>query len=553
MLSIMVTTFMAFWSTAEASEGWGEYTYYLGDLHAHSGASLDGGSSDLGDEHETCGAIDDIVDTAIWNGLDFLAMSDHSNGNPASTEVDYLFVQSTTLEGHAPKDGFIVLPAAEVFFTLGQGQRLGHKNLILFGSDAELESLTLQDAQPVGTANSVISDCDHIRTWMNQVQSNLGPALIIPHHPALKAPMPTDWSCHHPEFSPAVEIYSRHGNSEYEDTTYDIPWSEIEHNSTVQAAIDPDTWNHRLGFVGGTDSHDTRPGKVCAEEGDNPNLYWGGLTVSVIPSDVEYSRKAIYHSIVNRDTYATSGPLIPVSAEYYSGGAYLGSMGDEVGIPNGQPLNVIVETPYYHSQFVYEVVLRSIGEEIPMVMVEDGEWSVMIAADQIPPLLYPVLKINGAAWYMEHGGTCRDGGDDDTERIWLSPTWFEPTTGDLDNDGTTWEDGDCDDGDPNRHPYSFESCTNGVDDDCDGKIDILDSDCYLDSTTVTETSPPEPYEPDVDPSIEEIGPTTGGARGEAAGIDTPDRYSGGCSSLGLMGSWLWFIGFLPLLIRRAAA
>jgi hypothetical protein len=53
------------------------------------------------------------------------------------------------------------------------------------------------------------------------------------------------------------------------------------------------------------------------------------------------------------------------------------------------------------------------------------------------------------------------------------------TTGDVDADGDGWTvaDGDCDDSRARVNPDSPESCTNGVDDDCDGDADSRDSEC----------------------------------------------------------------------------
>jgi hypothetical protein len=46
----------------------------------------------------------------------------------------------------------------------------------------------------------------------------------------------------------------------------------------------------------------------------------------------------------------------------------------------------------------------------------------------------------------------------------------EPTVSDVDRDGYTTAEGDCDDGDDGRHPGALEAC-DSVDQDCDGEVD----------------------------------------------------------------------------------
>lgn len=48
---------------------------------------------------------------------------------------------------------------------------------------------------------------------------------------------------------------------------------------------------------------------------------------------------------------------------------------------------------------------------------------------------------------------------------------------DADGDGVSTKFGDCDDSNPAIHPGAQENCTNGLDDDCNGKIDSADPAC----------------------------------------------------------------------------
>jgi hypothetical protein len=101
---------------AWASESFDGKVFYLGDMHAHSGASGDAASTDLGDCTGTCGSLEGIGETARANGLDFLALTDHVNGATASLPADFLtgIQRITTL--HDPVGGVVTIPGADLIF-----------------------------------------------------------------------------------------------------------------------------------------------------------------------------------------------------------------------------------------------------------------------------------------------------------------------------------------------------------------------------------------------------------------------------------------------------
>lgn len=73
---------------AAAAEDFGDHSYYFGELHAHTGHSADGGSSDLGNcQGLMCGNAADYFDTLRYAaGLDFGAITDHVNGPSMPSE-----------------------------------------------------------------------------------------------------------------------------------------------------------------------------------------------------------------------------------------------------------------------------------------------------------------------------------------------------------------------------------------------------------------------------------------------------------------------------------
>ncbi len=85
-----------------------------------------------------------------------------------------------------------------------------------------------------------------------------------------------------------------------------------------------------------------------------------------------------------------------------------------------------------------------------------------------------VLLIACASTEPGNGTTGVDSGFFDSG----SPWWEQPA-GDADGDGFTFEEGDCDDADPQVNPgLSTDSC-DGLDNDCDGSVDEdFDGDDY---------------------------------------------------------------------------
>ena len=198
--------------TAGAADNFAGNAYYYGDPHAHTGLSHDGRSSDLGDgcpSEGECGAFADVFTIATDNALDWVVLSDHVNGLHATTPDEFAMLLDASLNAPRSSD-LLVIPGVEDWFAAG-GVGMGHKNLLLFGDPAGLIDLELGDVQPNGDSTIEIGTCPAIATWMYGLTAEFGDALLIPHHPMVENPMPTDWSCHSGAYEPAVEMFSSWG------------------------------------------------------------------------------------------------------------------------------------------------------------------------------------------------------------------------------------------------------------------------------------------------------------------------------------------------------
>jgi len=131
-------------------------------------------------------------------------------------------------------------------------------------------------------------------------------AIAIPHHTA-NAIMGADWSLGwNPKFEKAVEIYSVWGNSEqHGEDGNPRPIRHCNGEERGRHVLDALNAGFRLGFVGGGDIHDGRPGD--AMEHILPQYagetYPQGFTAALVPT---LTRGQIYDAMRARRTYATT-------------------------------------------------------------------------------------------------------------------------------------------------------------------------------------------------------------------------------------------------------
>ena len=135
-------------------------------------------------------------------------------------------------------------------------------------------------------------------------------AVVVPHHINVTSEggyqnwRVQDWQRHNPEYQTVLEIAQNRGAFETDESG----------GATViggggASAQDALALGHRLGFVGGTDSHHAQPGRnTCSMAGvDFHDHMTGGLTAIIAP---ELTREAIIQALRERRCYATTGARI---------------------------------------------------------------------------------------------------------------------------------------------------------------------------------------------------------------------------------------------------
>lgn len=135
-------------------------------------------------------------------------------------------------------------------------------------------------------------------------------AVVVPHHINVTSEggyqnwRVQDWSRHNAEYQTVLEIAQNRGAFET-----DAPGGATVLGGGGASAQDALAMGHRLGFVGGTDSHHAQPGRnTCSMAGvDFHDHVTGGLTAIVAP---ELTRAALIQALKERRCYATTGARI---------------------------------------------------------------------------------------------------------------------------------------------------------------------------------------------------------------------------------------------------
>ncbi len=235
-------------------------------------------------------------------GLDFVAVTDHDVSLcPDEWEATREAARRETVVG-----SFAAFLGYEWSHVAGQPScGYGHRNVIYREFEGPLLSC---GAEAYDTAPKL---------WQGlREQVALENAVVVPHHPG-RAAGGISWNldCWDPELERLVEIYSLWGSSEKPGPPFEIRYL-AEHSPTgrgeapghfVQDAL---ARGHRFGLIGGSESHDGRPGGPlwhgphrCGEE----ICYRGGLQATYAAS---LDHDSLFDAFRARRCYATTGEKI---------------------------------------------------------------------------------------------------------------------------------------------------------------------------------------------------------------------------------------------------
>lgn len=266
---------------------------FWGDLHAHSNLAQGLESPDFvyhwakevegldfmaHVEHDAAGDID------IWVGEEF---RDYREGMTDIREyIDETWeLRKRLVQEHYEEGSFVPFLGYEWASNIH-----GHMNVVYRGDDAPIfypESFWQEDF-------------DQHRLW--ELLGDLE-AMTIPHHtstvPNWAYASGYNWDYYEPRFVRNVEIYSKWGCSEY----FGCPRAPV-HQTPATCVDEGLRRGYRFGFVGGSDSHASRPGSDYVEFGWDGIYRQPGLTAVYCR---ELTRDALFDAMARRHCYATTG------------------------------------------------------------------------------------------------------------------------------------------------------------------------------------------------------------------------------------------------------
>jgi hypothetical protein len=430
---------------------------FWGDLHAHSNLSMDGCEDpDAGCASRGASAGADFFANAVAAGLDFAAITDHAEYDLLSVEggpeVD-LWEETIALVQAAEQPGFVpilgyewthrikasdVLEEGDDPEDFADGFVAGHRNVLLNAdsacADYRVSSRVSDPYVKAGTdyaysvrEGAVVADSlEALYDTLEAAAEACGELEVISlfHHPAYLTPNPVSWGLEDNrawlERQVLVEIASEHGSSECRDperagcgfwvdpvgdTNAYVSWGSI------QEALHQ---GYRLGFAGGTDAHDGRPGSLddgasytSQTWGDaHPMQFSGSVTGALLAGDL--SRGAIWEALASRRTIASTALVAEASvlAVGVDGSAWLPG---EVVPADRFPIRLMV------------VIQPAAGDRLELVEVVEPSGGAVLASGAEQRLELLIEDPGGPAVYLR-ARLERDGAE---QRLWVSPLFID--------------------------------------------------------------------------------------------------------------------------------
>jgi len=280
------------------------HNIYWGDLHCKSRYS-DGARS-----VQEC--LEYARDTAR---LDFAAVTDHEAPACYLNDTQWYETQQTINKFNDPRRFATILG----YEWSGSGEEWfqGHLCVYFRGGSGTL-------------LRSEISEFSTAAQLMRALEGK--DAFVVPHHPA--GPLRThtsEWPVVNDTAEPLVEMYSKWGS--YETPTAPLATKGGRRKAYVLNAL---RRGHRLGFVGGSNSHYGMPGSDV-DETPRDKLTHARSGITAVFSR-ECTREAIFDALRARRCYATTGA--PIVADFSVNGELAGG---QITIHREQPRQLSVE------------------------------------------------------------------------------------------------------------------------------------------------------------------------------------------------------------------
>ena len=379
----------------EVTERPPEYRLYFGELHAHTELSQDG-----------AGSLDEFYAFArSAAGLDFAAATDHqlpvagmpgyashASGLPNTSHARYPDRWRATAEAarrHHQPGRFVTFLGFE-FNTSGNA---GHRNLYFKGDEPEIIEAP---AWPLPER--------FLQSWAGQRRD----IMVVPHHPAIcfSAGVYTTYKgleigVVDERIQPLVEIYSKHGTSEYFNNPRPLRGQAVGH--FVQDMLEAGA---HFGLVGGSDGHQANPGSSLEEPGWFRTLQYRSGLAAVWAR--ELTREALWEAFFARRVYATTYPRVIL--RFQVNDLFMGAIGPaayprRIKIFVASPILVNYLEVIKNGRVVFMTPEQGQNHPIPPEVEGELEFVDETPSDRVEDYYYLRLTLHGS------------------ERVWSSPVW----------------------------------------------------------------------------------------------------------------------------------